>query len=116
VRLEKQSAAAGGSISGGAEASGEALAPGDLEDLLDAAFERYFETGGLLGTPEKCIRLIELLEEAGVDEIACLIDFGVDSDSVMRSLKFVTQIRDMAKRQRVERTSVDVAAFNEVLS
>jgi len=115
VRLEKQSAAAGGSISGGAEASGEAVAPGDLEDLLDAAFERYFETGGLLGTPEKCIRLVGLLEEAGVDEIACLIDFGVAGDSVMRSLKFVTQIRDMAMRRRVERTRVDVEAFNEVL-
>jgi natural product biosynthesis luciferase-like monooxygenase protein len=115
VRLEKQSAASGGSISGGAEASGEAVEPADMEDLLDAAFERYFETGGLLGTPEKCMRLVELLEEAGVNEIACLIDFGVDSDSVMRSLKFVTQVRDTVMRLRVERTRIDVAAFSEAL-
>ncbi|HTW46054.1 MAG TPA: MupA/Atu3671 family FMN-dependent luciferase-like monooxygenase [Acidobacteriaceae bacterium] len=40
-----------------------------------------------VGTIEECVRKAELLSESGVDEIACLIDFGIGYDSVMASLQ-----------------------------
>ena len=39
-----------------------------------------------VGTVEECARQAERLGECGVDEIACLIDFGVVDESVMASL------------------------------
>lgn len=73
------------------------LAPDDLDSLMALAFDRYFETSGLLGTPETCLQMVERLQALGVDEVACLIDFGVDYDSVMASLELLDQVRQRAQ-------------------
>ena len=66
----------------------------DKDELMNAAFERYFESSTLMGAPDKCARLIDGLVGAGVDEIACLIDFGVDADSVLASLTRLDELRE----------------------
>ena len=77
----------------------DALSPEDMESLLDFAFERYFETSGLFGTPERCLDLAQRLREAGVDEIACLIDFGVPTDEVLAHLVDLDGVRQKTIRQ-----------------
>lgn len=62
------------------------------EALLDFAFERYFESASLLGPQDKCQRLLNALSDAGVNEIACLIDFGVDTDDVLASLALLAEL------------------------
>ena len=52
----------------------------EMDAILDHAFERYFETAGLFGTPETLPGAWSTARGLGVDEIACLIDFGVDAD------------------------------------
>jgi natural product biosynthesis luciferase-like monooxygenase protein/amino acid adenylation domain-containing protein len=71
------------------------LAPdGDeADDLLAHAFERVFRTTGLLGTASSVIPLIERLVGIGVDEIACLIDFGVETSEVLTSLQNLDRVR-----------------------
>jgi acyl-CoA synthetase (AMP-forming)/AMP-acid ligase II len=64
-----------------------------MSALLDHAFERYFATAGLFGTPESCMAMVDRLRDLGVDEIACLIDFGVDSDSVLANLPQLDELR-----------------------
>jgi natural product biosynthesis luciferase-like monooxygenase protein len=61
--------------------------------LMGHAFERYFTTSGLFGTPESCLAMIDKLRDAGVDEIACLIDFGVADDEVLASLVPLDELR-----------------------
>ena len=46
-----------------------------------------------MGAPDKCARLIDTLVDIGVNEIACLVDFGVDADSVLESLSRLDQLR-----------------------
>jgi natural product biosynthesis luciferase-like monooxygenase protein len=65
----------------------------EIEILLSFAFKRYFETSGLFGTPEVCLRMVERLKAIGVDEVACLIDFGVDFESTMASLELLNEVR-----------------------
>lgn len=77
--------------------AGDKVDPRDLtEENLDAlvsyAFNRLYETSGLCGTPASCLRMIDRLRDAGVDEVACLIDFGIDFDSVMVSLRCLEQV------------------------
>ncbi|WP_069162425.1 MupA/Atu3671 family FMN-dependent luciferase-like monooxygenase [Nocardia altamirensis] len=62
--------------------------------VLDYAFARYFHTSALLGTPDHAVHLIDELVSAGVDEIACLVDFGVDRARVLDSLRHLADLRD----------------------
>lgn len=62
------------------------MAQKDRDDLLSFAAERYFSSSGLLGTESVCLELLEALSAMGVDEIACLIDFGIDAASVLESI------------------------------
>lgn len=68
----------------------------DLDALLEHAFDRYFETAGIFGTPASCIPLIDDLKRAGVDEVACLVDFGVDDELVLDSLQHLNALRLLA--------------------
>jgi natural product biosynthesis luciferase-like monooxygenase protein len=74
------------------------MRPGDLrpkerEKLLLHAFERYFQTSALFGTHQTCAAFVTSLQEAGVDEIACLIDFGIDLDTTIHGLHNLDVLR-----------------------
>jgi natural product biosynthesis luciferase-like monooxygenase protein len=68
----------------------------DMDALLDHAFERYYASAGLFGTPETCLAAVDRLREMGVDEIACLIDFGVDTETVLANLASLDELKRMS--------------------
>jgi natural product biosynthesis luciferase-like monooxygenase protein len=78
----------------------------EKDDLLEHAFRRYYETSGLFGTPESCLKLVETLKQIGVDEIACLIDFGVASDKVLESLQPLHQLRELSNQDALSSREV----------
>jgi len=65
----------------------------DVQDLLNFAYERYFETSALFGTPESCAGMVEKLRALEVDEVACLIDFGADPEIILQQLPFLQQLK-----------------------
>ncbi len=71
----------------------------NVDALVTHAFNRYYESCGLFGTPDSCLRMIDKLKEAGIDEIACLIDFGVDADSVMSSLDYLDLVKEASNKR-----------------
>jgi natural product biosynthesis luciferase-like monooxygenase protein len=70
------------------------LSEAEIDAMMDHAFERYFHTSGLFGTPDTCLPMVRRLERIGVDEIACLLDFGVATDAVLDSLALLNQLRE----------------------
>jgi len=70
------------------------LAPEELEGLLEYSFERYFETSALFGTPERCAEMLRRVSALGVDEVACLIDFGVETGLALAHLEPLNQLRE----------------------
>lgn len=58
----------------------------DLDSLLRFGVEGFMRGRSLIGTPETCKPVVEALAAAGVDEVACLIDFVQDYDLVMEGL------------------------------
>ncbi|BAU65711.1 hypothetical protein STA3757_31010 [Stanieria sp. NIES-3757] len=66
----------------------------DRACLFDFAFERYLQGRVMIGTKETCCQTIEHLKKIGVDEIACLIDFGLDFTSVMNSLAKLKNLKE----------------------
>lgn len=77
----------------------------DMDRLLDLAFEKYWGTAALFGTPEGCEGLVRRLYEAGVNEIGCLIDFGLDDESVMEGLTYLAPFQKQFKQQEREQNS-----------
>jgi amino acid adenylation domain-containing protein len=72
------------------------LSDEEREAVLDFAFERYYETSGLFGTPESCVEAVARAAAADVDEIACLIDFGVPTDLALDGLKHLARVRELS--------------------
>jgi natural product biosynthesis luciferase-like monooxygenase protein len=63
------------------------LSAAETDALLEHAFERYYDTSGLFGTPESCAAIVRRLKELEIDELACLIDFGVPSAQALAHLR-----------------------------
>lgn len=64
------------------KADGRAVDEREIEKMVDYSFARYFQRAGLFGPVEACREQVALARSVGVDEIACLQDFGVDYDAV----------------------------------
>lgn len=78
---------------------------GDLNDhgkemLMRFAFRRYARSAALFGTPESCAPLVEEIRAAGVDEIASLIDFGLDDETVLAGLNPLSRLKDEFSGER----------------
>lgn len=71
-----------------------------VNELLEQAFQRYFDHHGLFGTVQDGCRRVEELSAAGIDEIACLIDFGLPDSTVMEGLHHLRALKDGHPRPR----------------
>jgi natural product biosynthesis luciferase-like monooxygenase protein len=69
----------------------------DMDDLLEFAFQRYFHESGLFGTPQRCLGMVERVTAADIDEIACLIDFGIATDTVLAHLPHLDALRRLVQ-------------------
>jgi natural product biosynthesis luciferase-like monooxygenase protein len=69
------------------------LTPEDFEALLEFSFERYYRQSGLFGTPEQCVAIVDRLRGMQIDEIACLVDFGVPTDEVLAMLPKLAEVK-----------------------
>ncbi|SEM78112.1 natural product biosynthesis luciferase-like monooxygenase domain-containing protein [Chitinophaga rupis] len=74
----------------------------DVNVLLDMGFHRYYSTSSLFGTPETCLDVVNRIYEAGVNEIACLIDFGVDEDLVISNLPHLFTLKELIRRSKIQ--------------
>jgi natural product biosynthesis luciferase-like monooxygenase protein len=72
------------------------VTPEEVDLVLDASFEKYFHMSGLFGSHGKCLDMIDKVEAVGVDEVACLIDYGVAPDVVLASLEHLNVVRILA--------------------
>ncbi|RKG93765.1 type I polyketide synthase [Corallococcus terminator] len=86
----------------------EGLPQQDMDFLLSKAVERFIRDIGLFGTPESCLSRIEQLKALGVDEVACLIDFGVETRDVLASLVHLNKLRESSNaRPRADESIAD---------
>ena len=83
------------------------LSTEEMDAILGHAFERYFTTAGLFGTPDTCMATVDRLRDLGVDEIACLLDFGVSTDRVLASLPQLDELRRRSNEQPAHDDRVD---------
>lgn len=71
---------------------GTPLSEEEKGKMLEYAYQRYFKTGAIFGTVEDGRDIVDQAIAAGVDEIACLVDFGVDYSVVRESLTYLKRL------------------------
>lgn len=62
------------------------------KELLELKLNDYLETS-LIGSFEKCTRRIENLIALDVNEVACLLDFGINDDDIIKNLIHIKELR-----------------------
>ncbi|WP_375480030.1 LLM class flavin-dependent oxidoreductase [uncultured Nostoc sp.] len=77
----------------------EKFTQADINSLLRFAYEGWLKGRTLIGSKTTCMQMIERLKKAGVDEVACLIDFNDNFDAVMTSLPYLKDLKNMCNLQ-----------------
>jgi natural product biosynthesis luciferase-like monooxygenase protein len=68
----------------------------DLDSLLKFGVEGFMQRRSLIGTPRGCLPFVREMEQLGVDELCCLIDFVQDYDAVMGALPHLLALKELA--------------------
>jgi len=66
----------------------------ELNKLVDYSYARYFQTGALFGSRKETQPILDRAVAIGVNEIACLLDFGVEYSLVMESLPYLAELNN----------------------
>jgi natural product biosynthesis luciferase-like monooxygenase protein len=70
------------------------LSEADKDHFIGHVVDRHLTSTGLFGTVEDGVETVRRLQALGVDEVACLVDYGVPYDEVMQSLRYLAELRD----------------------
>ena len=71
----------------------------DLDAIIDMAFERYFHQSSLFGDLDSCEQKLTQFQAMGVDEIACLIDFGVEHKVCLDNLLNIARLKQRSHKK-----------------
>ena len=89
----------------------------DLERLAELSFERYSRTAAMIGSPQECRASVRRFAAAGVNEIACLCDFGAAPEAILASLPHLDAVRRSFVRDHApewqEETAISVTAGSD---
>lgn len=80
-------------LQGGAVDAGRSLSDEEIDEMAEYSFERYFETAALFGTVDQTRRFALEAERAGVDEIACLLDYGPSLSDIRANLPYLAELK-----------------------
>lgn len=85
-------------FSQGQTAEIESLPKAEFDQMLQYLLEKFIGGRSLMGTPETCEATCRDLVSIGVTEVACLLDFGPDTDDVLQNLPRLGELCDLASR------------------
>ena len=81
------------SASGGSPALLASGSAGRVGTVVGLAVERYLADASLIAPAEECLNRCNRLMAAGVDEIACLVDFIPDQNDVLDGVRRIATLK-----------------------
>ncbi|MFH0245787.1 amino acid adenylation domain-containing protein [Streptomyces sp. HK10] len=81
----------------------------DVEFLLGRAYERYCASRALIGDERTAAETVRRLVDAGADEIACFVDFGVPREKVLAALPVLDRVRSRERTEAAGERAAPVA-------
>ncbi len=67
----------------------------EIDKIVEYSYTRYFKTGALFGTVSDASSVVSSAIEIGVNEIACLVDFGVSHELILRCLPYLNKLKNI---------------------
>jgi natural product biosynthesis luciferase-like monooxygenase protein len=74
------------------------LKPVQLDEAVQWLFEKFLRHRSFIGTPDDCVELSTRLADIGVQEIACLLDFGPEPKAILASLPRLLRLMELAQK------------------
>lgn len=66
----------------------------EIDEFTNFLYERFSSKRALIGTPESCVSLVEELHKIGINEITCLLDFGLSDKLILEHLLNINQLKE----------------------
>jgi len=76
------------------------FSPNDLENLVDKAVDDFYRDNSLIGDIASCALLVKKFRSMGIDEIACLINFGLDAVHILEGLNYLGDVKTQFDNER----------------
>ena len=71
---------------------------GEESSKVTSSLMTLAQINSMIGDYEKCLSISEKFRDIGVDEIVCLVDFGVDLDSILATIEKLAKIHNHLNR------------------
>ncbi|WP_166924933.1 MupA/Atu3671 family FMN-dependent luciferase-like monooxygenase [Flavobacterium poyangense] len=68
-------------------------------EVIDLAYKKFSKNNTLLGSPESCQKMLYDIQNIGVTEVACLVDFGVENEKVLAGLERILETKNLYHSQ-----------------
>ncbi|MFJ5833581.1 amino acid adenylation domain-containing protein [Streptomyces sp. NPDC093089] len=82
----------------------------DVDFLLGLAYERYCDSRALIGDEHTAAATVRRLVDAGADEIACFVDFGMAKEKVLAALPVLDRVRRRTRAEELVEPAGETAA------
>ena len=69
------------------------------DEIIDLAYKKFSKNNTLIGSPESCQKMLFDIQNIGVTEVACLVDFGVENEKVVAGLEKITEAKALYQAQ-----------------
>jgi natural product biosynthesis luciferase-like monooxygenase protein len=70
-----------------------------VDQFVRLHFERNLDGRSLIGTPQNALDTLKIMRDIGVDEVACLVDFGLRGQQVRQQLPYLGEVNDHVRRE-----------------
>lgn len=77
----------------------DSITEADKETLLEMGFQKYFHQNALMGDLDKGYAMVEKLVSAGVNEVACLVNFGAGDEDIIESLHYLNDLKNRCRKK-----------------
>ncbi|MCX4521948.1 LLM class flavin-dependent oxidoreductase [Streptomyces anulatus] len=77
----------------------EDVSEADRKALIEHGLRRYMGSAGLFGSAESCLPFVDRLVDAGINELGCLVDFGLSRAEVLESVDELGRLRGLLERR-----------------
>lgn len=72
----------------------DVLSDNDIRTLVEMGIKKYFQGQALIGDINQVKENVDYFRNIGVDELACLIDFGVDKHKIKENIGNLTKLKE----------------------
>lgn len=63
-----------------------------IQDHIDNSLKIYLEQHSLIGSVDHCFAVCKMFKDVGVNDFACLIDFGIENDIIAENLIYISML------------------------